>query len=58
MSRNPELISRKLDQLVNILTNLERIVNTQDPIETYKVNLGRARAIVTELQGYAESQTY
>tara|TARA_Y100000114_G_scaffold71614_1_gene65578 strand:+ start:375 stop:551 length:177 start_codon:yes stop_codon:yes gene_type:complete len=58
MSRNPELISRKLDQLDNILTNLERIVNTQEPIETYKVNLGRARAIVTELQGYAESQTY
>ena len=58
MSRNPELISRKLDQLDNILTNLERIGNTQEPIETYKVNLGRARAIVTELQGYAESQTY
>ena len=58
MSRNPELISRKLDQLDNILTNLERIVNTQESIETYKINLGKARAIVTELQGYTEAQTY
>ena len=39
MSRNPELISRKLDQLDNILTNLERIVNTQESIETYKTFL-------------------
>ena len=44
MSRNPELISRKLDQLDNILTNLERIVNTQESIETYKINLGKSQS--------------
>ena len=58
MSRNPELISRKLDQLDDILTNLERIVNTQESIETYKINLNKARTIVMELQGYVEAQTY
>ena len=31
MSRNPELISRKLDQLDNILTNLERPLQGSTP---------------------------
>ena len=35
--KNRNLIYKKLENLEFTLTNLRRIVNTQEPIETYKV---------------------
>ena len=35
--RNRNLLNQKLETLNATLTNLRRIVNTQEPIETYKI---------------------
>ena len=43
--RNRNLLNQKLETLNATLTNLRRIVNTQEPIETYKIN------IATEIMG-------
>ena len=37
--RNRELIYRKLETLDHTLINLQRIVNTQEPIESYRANI-------------------
>lgn len=54
--RNRNLVNRKLENLESTLINLRRIVNTQEPIEVYKVNIGRALALVEELRDMVESQ--
>ena len=38
------------------LTNLKRIVNTQEPIESYKINLNKAQELVEDVRGLIESQ--
>jgi hypothetical protein len=54
--RNRNLIYRKINTLEATLTNLKRIVNTQEPIESYKINLNKAQAIVEDVRGLIESQ--
>jgi hypothetical protein len=54
--RNRNLINRKLDKLEGILSTLNHIVNTQQPIETYRVNIGQAEALVEELRGMVEAE--
>lgn len=54
--RNRNLINRKLENLESILITLTRIVNTQQPIETYKVNIGKALATVEELKDMVEME--
>ena len=54
--RNRNLINRKLENLESILTNLRRIVNTQEPIEVYKVNVDKGLGLIDELKDMVESE--
>ena len=54
--RNRNLLNQKLETLNATLTNLRRIVNTQEPIETYKINIGKAMSIVDEVQSMIDRE--
>jgi len=54
--RNRNLIYKKINSLESTLTNLKRIVNTQEPIESYKINLNKAQGLVEDVRGLIESQ--
>lgn len=54
--RNRNLINRKLEKLESTLITLRRIVNTQEPIEVYKINIGKALATVEELKDMVEME--
>ena len=54
--RNRNLIYRKINTLEATLTNLKRIVNTQEPIESYKINIDKAQGLVEDVRGLVESQ--
>tara|TARA_B100002019_G_C20861654_1_gene399596 strand:- start:330 stop:530 length:201 start_codon:yes stop_codon:yes gene_type:complete len=54
--RNRNLIYRKINSLESTLTNLKRIVNTQEPIESYKINLDKAQGLVEDVRGLIENQ--
>lgn len=54
--RNRNLLDRKLETLESTLTVLQNIVNTQQPIETYKINIGKAQAIVEEIRSMVEAE--
>ena len=54
--RNRNLINKKLDNLEFILINLQRIVNTQEPIESYKANIIKAQGLVSDIKDMVESQ--
>ena len=54
--RNRNLIYKKINTLESTLTNLKRIVNTQEPIESYKINIAKAQRLVEEVRGLVESQ--
>ena len=56
--RNRNLIYNKIERLQSILINLKRIVNTQEPIESYKVQLGKAEVLVEEIREIVESQPF
>jgi hypothetical protein len=54
--RNRNLLNRKLENLESTLITLQRIVNTQEPIEVYKINIGRGLALVEELKDMVEME--
>jgi len=54
--RNRNLIDRKLATLDSTLVTLESIVNTQQPIETYKLNIVKAQSLVEELRDMIEAE--
>ena len=54
--RNRNLLDRKLGVLEGTLTILQNIVNTQQPIEVYKINIGKAQAIVEEIRDMIEAE--
>ena len=54
--RNRNLVNKKLDNLESTLINLQRIVNTQQPIESYKANIIRAQGLVNDIRDMIESQ--
>ena len=56
--RNRNLLNRKLDSLDHTLITLKRIVNTQEPIESYKVNIDKAQALVEEVKSMIESEPF
>ena len=53
--RNRNLIYKKINTLESTLTNLIRIVNTQEPIESYKINIDKAQGLVEDVRGLVES---
>ena len=54
--RNRNLIYKKINTQESTLTNLKRIVNTQEPIESYKINIDKAQGLVEDVRGLVESQ--
>ena len=56
--RNRNYIYKKLENLEATISNLRRIVNTQEPIETYKINIGKAMSIVDEVQSMIDREPF
>tara|TARA_B100000282_G_scaffold118993_1_gene84813 strand:- start:590 stop:793 length:204 start_codon:yes stop_codon:yes gene_type:complete len=56
--RNRNLLNRKLDSLDHTLITLKRIVNTQESIESYKVNINKAQALVEDVKSMIESEPF
>lgn len=54
--RNRNLLNQKLDNLEATLTTLQQIVNRQSPIETYRVNLGKAKGLVEDIRSMVEAE--
>ena len=54
--RNRNLVNKKLELLESTLINLQRIVNTQEPIEIYKININRALGLVDDLRDMVEAE--
>lgn len=54
--RNRNLINKKLETLESTLFNLQRIVNTQEPIEVYKANINKALNTVEDLKDMVEAE--
>ncbi len=54
--RNRELIYRKLESLEHTLINLQRIVNTQEPIESYRSNIIKAQGIADDIRTMVERE--
>lgn len=56
--RNRLLLYKKLETLEHTLINLQRIVNTQEPIESYKVNIGKAQDLVEDIRSMIEREPH
>ena len=54
--RNREMINRKLETLDHVLINLQRIVNTQEPVESYKIGILKGQDIVEEIRSMIERE--
>ena len=54
--RNRNLINQRLERLEHTLINLQRIVNTQEPIEVYKATIQKALDTVDEIKGAVENE--
>ena len=54
--RNRQLLYRKLENLDHTLINLQRIVNTQEPIESYRVNIVKAQGLVDDIKSMIERE--
>ena len=54
--KNRETLNRKLEKLDHILINLQRIVNTQEPISTYKETIEKGQDVVDEIRSMIERE--
>jgi len=54
--RNRELLYKKLETLDHTLINLQRIVNTQEPIESYRANIVKAQGIADDIRTMIERE--
>jgi len=54
--RNRETLNRRLEQLDHILINLQRIINTQEPIEVYKNNISKAQEVIEDIRTIVERE--
>ncbi len=54
--KNRETVNRKLEKLDHILINLQRIVNTQEPISTYKETIEKGQDVVDEIRSMIERE--
>lgn len=54
--RNRNLLNRKLENLETTLITLRNIVNTVQPIETYKINIDKAITLIDELKDMVEME--
>ena len=56
--RNRNLLYRKIEALDSTLLNLHRIVNTQEPVETYRKGLNKAQDIMEDIKGIIEREPF
>ena len=52
--RNRESINRKLETLDHVLINLQRIINTNEPVQTYKKGIEKGQNIVEDIRSMIE----
>ena len=56
--RNRNTINKQLEVLENTLINLQRIVNTQEPINVYKENIEKCHDLVGEIKSMIEREPF
>ena len=56
--RNRETIYRKLETLEHTLINLQRIVNTQESIESYRANIVKAQGLADDIRSIIELEPF
>jgi hypothetical protein len=56
--RNRNLMQKKVDTLESTLTNLRRIVQTQEPLEVYNTNITYALEILEDLRSMIEAEPF
>ena len=54
--RNRSTILRKLEQLGGVIRILKGIVNRQEPIETYIININKAENLLEEVTDFIETE--
>ena len=54
--RNRSTILRKLEQLGGVIRILKVIVNRQEPIETYIININKAENLLEEVTDFIETE--
>ena len=55
--RNRSTILRKLEQLGGVIRILKGIVNRQEPIETYIININKAENLLEEVMDFVETES-
>jgi hypothetical protein len=54
--RNRSLMQKKIEYLESTLINLQRIVQTQEPLEVYIENIKKGLDVVDDLRSMVESE--
>lgn len=54
--RNRSTILRKLEQLGGVIRILKGIVNRQEPIESYVLNINKAENLLEEIMDFVETE--
>lgn len=54
--RNRETINRKLETLDHVLINLQRIISTNEPVQTYKKGIEKGQDIVEDIRSMIERE--
>jgi hypothetical protein len=54
--RNRNLMQKKIETIESILTNLQRIVNTQEPVEVYRNNIEKGLEIIEDVKSMIEAE--
>ena len=54
--RNRNLMQKKVDTMEATLINLQRIVNTQEPIDIYRQNIDKGLGIIEDLKSMIEAE--
>jgi len=54
--KNRESVNRKLEKLEHILINLQRVVNTQEPITAYKEAIEKGQDTIEEIRSMIERE--
>lgn len=54
--RNRSLMQKKIEYLESTLINLQRIVQTQEPLEVYIENIKKGLDVVDDLRSMIESE--
>ena len=54
--RNRSLMQKKMETIESILINLQRIVNTQEPVEVYRNNIEKGLEIIEDVKSMIEAE--